>query len=65
MTAINDRKMARLKFRRQFRFELIDGSERAIERQKSMIRNYKAQIKEINAEINAMIDGEKTSCIVH
>ena len=40
-----------LKFKANFRRELIDTSERQIEHHKSMIKNYKEQMKELNREI--------------
>jgi hypothetical protein len=50
-TTTSDTKLGRLRYKRNFRLVLIDGSERAIEHHKSMIRNYKEQVKELNREI--------------
>jgi hypothetical protein len=55
MTTSSETRMGRLKFKRQYRFDLIDTSERMIEHHKSMIRNYKDQIKAFNREIDAEI----------
>jgi hypothetical protein len=45
------KRIERLQFKANFRRELIDTSERQIEHHKSMIKNYKAQIKELNRQM--------------
>jgi hypothetical protein len=55
MTTVSDTKIGRLRFKRNFRLELIDASERRIEHHKSMIRNYKEQVKALNREIGSIL----------
>lgn len=43
----------RTKFKMDFRREMIDKAERRIEHEKSMIKNYKAQIKAMYPEFRA------------
>lgn len=43
-------KSDRIRFKRKFALEMIDRSERRIEHHKSMIRNFKADIKTLNRE---------------
>ena len=53
MKTSNETKIGRLKYRINFRRELIDSSERMIERHKSFIKNYKEQIKALSREVAA------------
>lgn len=48
-TKASERTMFKIRFRR----ELIDSAERRIEREKSMIKNYKEQIKAMTKEWEA------------
>lgn len=48
----SDTATGRLMFRRRVRLDMIDTAERQIEHFKSMIKNYKAQIKDINRQID-------------